>query len=174
MIGAEQIIKSPLEAHPNTNHLVPASSLCVSLFISISSIFPSTHLYLFSYALHFPLPFLFVLLFHHHLSTFGLLSSSSTQGKIKVHEQHAYRLLQIWLISSGPFTPRPLSNTFRNTASSFSERYMRQEQRYCLLSACAHLWAVNSTGEAALWVSLPRQGKHGNQLCFLHFSPSYA
>ena len=144
----------------------------LSLFISISSIFPPTHLLLSSYVLPFLLPLSFVLLFHHCLSTFSLFPSNSTQGKIKVHEQHAYRLLQIRLISSGPFTSGPLSNTFVNTASSLSERYLRQEYRCCPLSARPHPWAANSMRKAALGVSSPKQDEHGNLLCFLHFFPS--
>lgn len=55
--------------------------------------------------------FLFFFFFPHwYLLTSSLFSSSSTEGKIKVDGQHAYRLLQVSLISSGPFTPKTLSN----------------------------------------------------------------
>lgn len=92
-------------------HFVP--TVWLSNFLYSSLFLPSLHLPTSYYYVLLLLLFSFLFFFffpHWYLLTSSLFSSSSTEGKIKVDGQHAYRLLQVSLISSGPFTPKTLSN----------------------------------------------------------------
>lgn len=92
-------------------HFVP--TVWLSNFLYSSLFLPSLHLPTSYYYVLLLLLFSFLFFFffpHWYLLTSSLFSSSSTEGKIKVDGQHAYRLLPVSLISSGPFTPKTLSN----------------------------------------------------------------
>lgn len=133
-------------------HFMP--TVWLSNFLYSSLFLPSLHLPTSYYYVLLLLLFSFLFFFffpHWYLLTSSLFSSSSTEGKIKVDGQHAYRLLQVSLISSGPFTPKTLSN-------KHSKLRLWKTSKNGIQMLTAHHWARNSTRKGSLWLQPTEAG----------------